>query len=85
MSHSTAILSLFEELLTIVRRTYNALHDVSEEVGSRIAASTIQSLYSHLVDFISQLVRQSVVSREQEMAAKAHTKAWRLGGSQVYA
>ncbi|KAI0688464.1 hypothetical protein BC835DRAFT_1511876 [Cytidiella melzeri] len=64
--------------LARLMRTYSGLHDVPEQVTSQIAATTIQALHARVVAFTSQLVRQSIVSREQEMAAKTHTKAWRL-------
>ncbi|KAI0087096.1 hypothetical protein BDY19DRAFT_299970 [Irpex rosettiformis] len=64
-------------------RTYNILHDVSEDVCSQISANTIQALEKHVVAFVSQLIRQSIVSRDQEMAAKTQTKVWRLAKSQI--
>ncbi|KAI0343549.1 hypothetical protein BDW22DRAFT_1419470 [Trametopsis cervina] len=69
--------------LSRLMRTYAQLHDVSEDVSSEIAASVIKSLQSSVAEFTSKLVRQSIVSREQEMVAKTQTKAWRLAESQV--
>ncbi|KAI0821185.1 hypothetical protein BC629DRAFT_1459077 [Irpex lacteus] len=64
-------------------RTYNKLHEVPEDVNSQISAGTIRALHDHTVSFASRLVRQSIVSRDQEMVAKTQTKVWRLANSQV--
>ncbi|KAH9949838.1 hypothetical protein B0H21DRAFT_69621 [Amylocystis lapponica] len=66
-----------------VMRLYNRLHDVSPNVGSEISAETIRLLYAHVVNFTTKVVHRVVVSREQERAAKMHTKVWRVAGKQV--
>ena len=62
---------------------YNNLHDVPGSVVTEISIQTIQRLRDELVGFIVELVQRAVVSREQELLAKMHTKVWRVAENQV--
>lgn len=54
-----------------------------DDVVSEISIHTLRLLRDQLVQFVLKTVRRSVVSREQEMSAKMHTKVWRLAENQV--
>ncbi|GJE94726.1 hypothetical protein PsYK624_108970 [Phanerochaete sordida] len=59
-------------------RTYQGLHDVADAVASQISIHTLRLLREELVQFIFRVVQHAVISREQEMKAKVHTKVWRI-------
>lgn len=63
-------------------RTYNQLHDVPDDVLSEISIQTLRTLRNEVVRFIFRVVQRAIISREQEMISKIHTKVWRLGDNQ---
>lgn len=64
-------------------RIYQSLHDVPDSVVSEISIHTLRLLRDELVQFLFRIVQHVVISREQEMKAKMHTKVWRLAENQV--
>lgn len=64
-------------------KMYNNLHDISDSVVTEISIHTVQRLRDELVRFMVRLVQRTIVSREQEMRAKMHTKVWRVAENQV--
>ncbi|KAF7798855.1 hypothetical protein EIP86_010082 [Pleurotus ostreatoroseus] len=64
-------------------KTYSSLENAAPGVSCQISADALRLLLAHVVYFTTRLVRQVIVSREQEMVAKMHTKVWRLASNQV--
>ncbi|KZT30023.1 hypothetical protein NEOLEDRAFT_1174375 [Neolentinus lepideus HHB14362 ss-1] len=63
-------------------RLYGSLEPESE--GSpAISGETIQFFHAHLVNFVREVVQHAIVSREQELQLKLHTKVWRVTDDQV--
>ncbi|KAJ3554760.1 hypothetical protein NM688_g2943 [Phlebia brevispora] len=75
----------FFHLGTISRfmRTYSALWDADPGVNLHISADVLRLMLAHVVYFTTQVVRMAMVSREQEIMAKVHTKVWRIATNQV--
>ncbi|EPQ52948.1 hypothetical protein GLOTRDRAFT_139932 [Gloeophyllum trabeum ATCC 11539] len=64
-------------------RLYGSLQPDDENSTVAIAGSTIQFFHSHLVHFVEEAVQRAIVSREQELQMKLHTKVWRVSDDQV--
>lgn len=62
---------------------YNLLHDVPATVSSEISADTIQLLHELVIQYVTELVHRTIVSREQEREMKSQTRAWRFKSEQV--
>ncbi|TFY83893.1 hypothetical protein EWM64_g113 [Hericium alpestre] len=64
-------------------RIYAGLHEDREGVETLISGETLQMLQVLVEEFVRELARRAIVSREQEQDLKSLTKAWRLGEKQV--
>jgi hypothetical protein len=68
-----------------LRRLYGSLNGLtrpSYEVS--ISADTIQLLFAILKEFISEVVRGSLISKEQEIRTKGTLKVWKYNQNEVY-
>ncbi|TFK45734.1 hypothetical protein OE88DRAFT_1740007 [Heliocybe sulcata] len=63
-------------------RLYGSVETESEGAEA-LSASTVQFLHAHLLHFVREGVQQAIVSREQELRLKMHTKVWRVADDQV--
>ncbi len=60
----------------IYKETYTNSAD-EKDLGSSLSAETLRVLHNIIVDYITQILRRSIISREQENRLKANIKVWR--------
>ena len=63
-----------------LHRLYGSLNDLNE---ISISADTIQLIVAILKEFISEVVRGSLISKEQELRLKGALKVWKYNQNEV--
>ena len=63
-----------------LHRLYGSLNDLNE---ISISADTIQLIVAILKEFISEVVRGSLISKEQELRLKGTLKVWKYNQNEV--
>ena len=64
-----------------LHRLNGSLHDSTNEVS--ISADTIQLVVAIVKEFISEVVRGSLISKEQEIRLKGTLKVWKYNQNEV--
>ncbi|KAF9029001.1 hypothetical protein BDZ89DRAFT_1160035 [Hymenopellis radicata] len=69
-------LGAIDSMMKLYKEAYSNPAD-EKDVGSSLSAGTIHVLHNIIVDYITQILRRSIISREQENRLKANIKVWR--------
>ncbi len=59
------------------------MNDTADEVDPQISLTVLKTLHASVVVFVYEVVKRSLMVREQEMKGKSHSRVWRKQGGQV--